>query len=208
MRANQDPQDSSARDSESASSNRRKPQQFDMKIELITLGDTQVGKSCLLQKFTDDKFAAQHITTIGIDFKIKYVQIDGKNIKLLMWDTAGQERFRTMTMQYFNKADCVIFAYDCTSEDSFNSMRHWVRQFDSHTHGRMDIEKVLVGNKCDMTDEKMIEAEQGADLAKEFGMQFFETSAKTGHNVQEAFIYLAQKVKEKREKMAQLNPPV
>ena len=98
-----------------------------------------------------------------------------------------------------------MFTYDCTSEESFNSMRHWVRQFDSHTHGRLDIEKLLVGNKCDMTDEKMIEAAQGADLAKEFGMHFFETSAKTGQNVQEAFIYLAQKVKEKREKNEAFN---
>jgi Ras-related protein Rab-8A len=100
-----------------------------------------------------------------------------------MWDTAGQERFRTMTMQYFTKADCVIFAYDCTSEESFSSMRHWVRQFESHTSGRTDIEKVLVGNKADLKNEKLIEAEQGAALAQEFGMKFFETSAKTGQNV-------------------------
>ena len=177
----------------------RKPQQFDMKIELITLGDQQVGKSSLLQRFSDDRYSGNYITTIGIDFKIKYLQIDGKNIKLLMWDTAGQERFRTMTMQYFNKADCVIFAYDCTSEESFNSMRHWIRQFESHTNGRTDIEKVLVGNKSDMTDEKMIEAEQGAALAAEFGMNFYETSAKSGLNVQLVFSSLAQKVKDKRE---------
>ena len=110
-----------------------------MKIELITLGDSQVGKSSLLQRFSDDRFSGNYVSTLGIDFKIKYLQIEGKNIKLLMWDTAGQERFRTMTMQYFNKADCVIFAYDCTSEDSFNSMRHWIRQFESHTNGRTDI---------------------------------------------------------------------
>jgi Ras-related protein Rab-8A len=170
-----------------------------MKIELITLGDSQVGKSSLLQRFSDDRFSGNYITTMGIDFKIKYLQIDGKNIKLLMWDTAGQERFRTMTMQYFNKADCVIFAYDCTSEESFNSMRHWIRQFESHTNGRTDIEKVLVGNKSDMTDEKMIEAEQGAALAAEFGMNFYETSAKSGLNVQLVFSSLAQKVKEKKE---------
>ena len=105
----------------------KKKSQFDMKIELITLGDSSVGKSSLLNKFSDDKFTTQHITTVGIDFKIKYVQLDGKNVKLLMWDTAGQERFRTMTMQYFNKADCVLFVYDCTNEETFNSMRHWVR---------------------------------------------------------------------------------
>lgn len=131
-----------------------------MKIELITLGDSQVGKTSLLQRFSDNKFSSNYITTVGIDFKIKHIQLDGKNIKLLMWDTAGQERFRTMTMQYFNKADCVVFAYDCTSEDSFESMRHWVRQFEQHTQGRSEtIEKVLLGNKCDLVEEKMIQTE-------------------------------------------------
>ena len=202
MKGNRD--DGGAGDQASGTAS-RKPQQFDMKIELITLGDSQVGKSSLLQRFSDDRFSGNYITTMGIDFKIKYLQIDGKNIKLLMWDTAGQERFRTMTMQYFNKADCVIFAYDCTSEESFNSMRHWIRQFESHTNGRADIEKVLVGNKSDMTDEKMIEAEQGAALAAEFSMSFYETSAKTGLNVQLVFSSLAQKVKDKREALLAVN---
>ncbi len=166
---------------EATSDTQKKKSQFDMKIELITLGDTRVGKSSILQQFSDNQFSAHTISTMGIDFKIKYVQIDGKNIKLLMWDTAGQERFRTMTMQYFNKADCVIFAYDCTQEESFESVRHWVRQFESHTAGRSDmIEKVLIGNKCDMVGDKVVHPEQGQALAKEFNMAFFETSAKTG----------------------------
>ena len=130
-----------------------------MKIELITIGDTQVGKSSLLSKFADEKFNVDQITTIGIDFKIKYVKINDKNVKLLMWDTAGQERFKTMTIQYFNKADCVIFVYDCTSEETFNSMRHWIRNFESHTQGRTEIQKILVGNKSDMVDEKIVDSQ-------------------------------------------------
>ena len=84
-------------------------------------------------------------------------------------------------------------------------MRHWIRQFESHTNGRPDIQKVLVGNKCDIKDEKMVEAEQGAALAAEFGMEFWETSAKSGLNVQQVFMSLAQKVKEKREKLEAIN---
>ena len=140
------------------------------------------------------------ISTVGIDFKIKYINIDTKNVKLLMWDTAGQERFRTMTIQYFNKADCVIFAYDCTNEASFESIRHWVRQLEAHTAGQTtQIEKVLIGNKCDMEQDKMIQPEVGQALAREFNMAFFETSAKSGLNIQETFFHLARAVKDKRD---------
>ena len=137
----------------------KKKTQFDMKIDLITLGDTAVGKTCLLQRFSENKFSNAHITTLGIDYKFKYLNIDGKNIKLLMWDTAGQERFRNMTQQYYKQADCAVFTYDCTNEDTFNSMRHWVRQFESQTKGGAELAKVLVGNKADLTDQRAIAPE-------------------------------------------------
>ena len=118
-----------------------------MKINLITLGDSDAGKTSLLKKFTNDKFTNNHIITVGIDIKTKYVQVDGKTIKMNLFDTAGQERFRTMTMQYFNSTNCVMFVYDTSSEESFNSMRYWITLFDTHHKDRKDLAKVLVGNK-------------------------------------------------------------
>lgn len=118
---------------------------------------------------------------IGIDFKIKTIMIDGKNVKLQIWDTAGQERFRTITQTYYKGAMGIILAYDCTVEESFQNVRNWVRQIE--LHASQQVEKVLIGNKADQVDKKVISTEQGAALAAEFGMSFFETSAKTGHNV-------------------------
>jgi len=179
----------------------------DYKISLIMIGDSSVGKTCFLLKFADENSNISHIPTIGIDFKIKTIQIDGKNVKLQIWDTAGQERYRTITQTYFRDVQGVIVAYDCTSEESFNNVRNWVRQVEAHTNGRENVEAVLIGNKSDLVDRKVIETEQGQALAKEFGMDFFETSARTGMNVQETFISITKKIKDKLAlKEAAVNP--
>ncbi len=102
-------------------------------------------------------------------------------MKLQIWDTAGQERFRTITQTYYKGAMGIILAYDCTAEDSFNNVRNWVRQIE--LHASQNVEKVLIGNKADMVDRKVISTAQGEALAREFNMSFFETSARTGHNV-------------------------
>lgn len=152
----------------------------DYKISLIMIGDSSVGKTCFLLKFADENSNISHIPTIGIDFKIKTIQVDGKTVKLQVWDTAGQERYRTITQTYFRDVQGVIVAYDCTSESSFNNVRNWVRQVEAHTNGRENIECVLIANKIDLDDKRVIDKEQGVALAKEFGMDFFETSARTG----------------------------
>jgi Ras-related protein Rab-8A len=169
--------------------------QYDYLIKLLIIGDSGVGKTCFLLRFSDDNFTASHLTTIGIDFKLKTMEIDGKTIKLQIWDTAGQERFRTITQTYYKGAMGIILAYDCTDENSFNNIRNWVQQIKMHASD--NVSKVLIGNKCDRPDKK-ITTEQGEALAQELGIKFFETSAKTSINVNETFKFIAKEIKDRR----------
>lgn len=169
--------------------------QYDYLIKLLIIGDSGVGKTCVLLRFSDNNFTASHLTTIGIDFKLKTIDIDGKSVKLQIWDTAGQERFRTITQTYYKGAMGIILAYDCTDENSFNNIRNWIQQIKMHASD--NVSKVLIGNKCDRPDKK-ISAEQGRSLADELGIQFFETSAKTNINVMETFLHIARDIKERK----------
>ena len=157
---------------------------YDHLFKLLIIGESGVGKTCLLLRFTDDSFTANHLTTIGIDFKIKIINLEEKQIKLQIWDTAGQERFRTITKTYYKGAHGIILTYDVTDENSFKNIRNWVKQIEQNA--QTNVCKVLVGNKCDREDRK-ISYEEGAKLASEFKMQFFETSAKSNYNVNETF---------------------
>ena len=162
-------------------------------LQLLMIGDSGVGKTCLLLRYANDSFSPTFITTIGIDFKIKNVDIDGKRIKLQIWDTAGQERFRTITTSYFRGAQGILLVYDVTDRRSFESIRNWVSQIQQHAD--VHVNKILVGNKCDMLDEKVVSTEEGQKLSKEFGIDFFECSAKNNINVEQAFIGLGRSVK-------------
>jgi small GTP-binding protein len=164
---------------------------YDHLFKLLIIGESGVGKTCLLLRFTDDSFTANHLTTIGIDFKIKIINLDDKQIKLQIWDTAGQERFRTITKTYYKGAHGIILTYDVTDENSFKNIRNWVKQIEQNAQS--NVCKVLVGNKCDREDRK-ISYEEGAKLASEFKMQFFETSAKSNYNVNETFTYLTKEI--------------
>mmetsp|Transcript_11123 Transcript_11123/g.27329 ORF Transcript_11123/g.27329 Transcript_11123/m.27329 type:complete len:218 (+) Transcript_11123:19-672(+) len=158
---------------------------YDYLIKLLLIGDSGVGKSCLLLRFSDDSFTTSFITTIGIDFKIKTIEIEGKRIKLQIWDTAGQERFRTITTAYYRGAMGILLVYDVTDENSFQNIRNWIRNIDQHA--AEGVEKLLIGNKCDMKDQRMIEKERGTILANEYDIKFFETSAKQNINVTEVY---------------------
>lgn len=168
---------------------------FDYLIKLLLIGDSGVGKSCLLLRFADDSFTPSFITTIGIDFKIKTITLEGKRIKLQVWDTAGQERFRTITTAYYRGAMGILLVYDVTDEQSFQNIRNWIRNIEQHAADNVD--KILVGNKCDMVGEKMVEATRGQALADEYGIEFFETSAKSNINVVESFTAIAKNIKKR-----------
>ncbi|KAK9126909.1 hypothetical protein Scep_015755 [Stephania cephalantha] len=155
-----------------------------------------VGKSCLLLRFSDGSFTTSFITTIGIDFKIRTIELDGKRIKLQIWDTAGQERFRTITTAYYRGAMGILLVYDVTDESSFNNIRNWIRNIEQHASD--NVNKILVGNKADMDESKRaVPTSKGQALADEYGIKFFETSAKTNLNVEQVFFSIARDIKQR-----------
>ncbi|KAF8323005.1 rab-type small GTP-binding protein [Cantharellus anzutake] len=186
------------------------PPHYDFLIKLLLIGDSGVGKSCLLLRFCDDAWTPSFITTIGIDFKIRTIELDGKRIKLQIWDTAGQERFRTITTAYYRGAMGILLVYDVTDEKSFNSaysvssireaittlvsdIRTWHSNIEQHASE--GVNKILIGNKCDWTEKRAVTQEQGRELAQELGIDFMETSAKANEGVEEAFFSLARAIK-------------
>jgi len=170
-----------------------KNSQYDYLIKLLLIGDSGVGKSCLLLRFSDDTFTTNFITTIGIDFKIRTIELDGKRIKLQIWDTAGQERFRTITTAYYRGAYGILLIYDVTDENSFQNIRHWMKNIEEYA--AENVNKILIGNKCDLVEKKVVDTQKGQQLAANYGIQFLETSAKNNINVEEAFISIARDVK-------------
>jgi len=172
-----------------------KPEQYDHLFKLLLIGDSGVGKSCLLLRFSDDSFSPTFITTIGIDFKIKTIELDGKRIKLQIWDTAGQERFRTITTAYYRGAMGMLLVYDVTNAKSFDNIRNWIRNVQEHA--AENVNKLLIGNKCDMVELKAVDTARGQSIADEYGIKYLETSAKDNFNVEEAFITLARDIKKR-----------
>ena len=155
-----------------------------------------MGKSCLLLRYSDDSFTTSFITTIGIDFKIKSILVGDSKVKLQIWDTAGQERFRTITTAYYRGAMGILLVYDVSDDTSIANVRNWMRQIDQNA--AENVNRILVGNKSDVGDsERKVSSKQGQDLAKEFGIKFFETSAKLNTGVDDAFMTMAKDIVER-----------
>jgi len=169
-----------------------KPNSLDV-LKFLLVGDSNVGKSCLLLRYVDETFTPSFISTIGIDFKVKTIRLtNGKEVKLQIWDTAGQERFRTITSAYYRGAMGVVVIYDVTNKESFEHLPYWMEEVQLNT--TLNPIKVLVGNKTDMVEARIIGESQGRAYAQQMGYLFSETSAKSGKNVKELFNELAEKV--------------
>lgn len=162
---------------------------YDYLFKLLLIGDSGVGKTCLLFRFSDDAFNTTFISTIGIDFKIKTIELNGKKIKLQIWDTAGQERFHTITTSYYRGAMGIILVYDITNARTFDNISKWLHNIDEHASE--DVEKMILGNKCDLDDRRQVPFERGDTIGKNHKIAFLETSAKSNVNVDEAFNELA-----------------
>lgn len=166
--------------------------QYDVLFRLLLLGDSGVGKTCMLRRFTEGEFDPSHISTIGVDFKMKTIEIDGLRVRVQIWDTAGQERYQTITKQYYRRAQGIIFVYDITNLPSFQHIAKWAGDVDEHAPD--DVQTILVGNKADEEFSRQVTKDQGRKLAETYGMEFFETSASTSSNISESFIRLTELV--------------
>ena len=170
---------------------------FDYLFKILIIGEVSVGKTCLLLRYADDSFTQNHLTTLGIDFKTKIITINNSLIKLQIWDTAGQEKFRTITKSYYKDANGIILTYDISNSDSLKNIQNWMKLIEQNAED--GVCKILVGNKCDL-ENRVIQKEEGEKIAQDFGMKFFETSAKSDINVDEAFNYLVTIILEKAQK--------
>ena len=156
----------------------------DLKLKLLIIGDSNVGKTSMLLNYTDNYFPESHLATIGVEYKVKEIKTDKYNITLQIWDTAGQERFRSITKSFFRNTNGILFVYDMTSRRSFQSVKDWIKDSEMHDSG---FEKILVGNKIDLEAKREVQT----DELKEYGLKkkidIIETSAKERINIDEAF---------------------
>mmetsp|Transcript_1040 Transcript_1040/g.1788 ORF Transcript_1040/g.1788 Transcript_1040/m.1788 type:complete len:208 (+) Transcript_1040:101-724(+) len=176
---------------------------YDYLFKLVLIGDSGVGKSCLLLRFADDSFTDSYISTIGVDFRFRTLKINKKTVKLQIWDTAGQERFRTITSAYYRGADGIIMVYDVTSQESFEHVDEWLNEVDRFANENTC--KLLVGNKADLTEERKVAGDMARALANRLNVQFLETSAKTSTNVTTAFSLMAEELIATRKNVRKAN---
>uniref|UniRef100_UPI00358F2003 ras-related protein Rab-3B-like n=1 Tax=Myxine glutinosa TaxID=7769 RepID=UPI00358F2003 len=178
-------------------------QNFDYMFKLLIIGNSAVGKTSLLFRYADHTFTPAFVSTVGIDFKVKTIHRKDKRIKLQIWDTAGQERYRTITTAYYRGAMGFLLLYDITSSDSFTAVQNWATQIKTYSWDNAQV--VLVGNKIDLDEERMVPRDRGCHLAAQLGFGFFETSAKDNVNVMEAFECLVNRICERMSESEESN---
>ncbi|XP_020041571.2 ras-related protein Rab-12 [Castor canadensis] len=172
------------------------PRPADFKLQVIIIGSRGVGKTSLMERFTDDTFCEACKSTVGVDFKIKTVELRGKKIRLQIWDTAGQERFNSITSAYYRSAKGIVLVYDITKKETFDDLPKWMKMIDKYASE--DAELLLVGNKLDCETDREITRQQGEKFAQQItGMRFCEASAKDNFNVDEIFLKLVDDILKK-----------
>ena len=177
-----------------------------IKLKLLIIGDSAVGKTSMLLKYTDNFFPESHLATIGVEFKTKDIQYNGYNINLQVWDTAGQERFKSITKSFFRNANGIIFVYDITQKNSFKNVKDWIKDSEANDTG---FKRILVGNKIDLQNKRQVQLNEVKDWADKKNLEVIEASAKTGANIDKAVMKLIELIlqnKSKDEIMKQFGP--
>jgi len=173
---------------------------YEFLFKIVIIGDSGVGKSCLLRRFTDHEFMDRSVFTIGVDFKFAALSLQGRLVKLQLWDTAGQERFRTMTTSFYRGAHGVLFVYDVTDKDTFDNLPRWLAEVDKLAS--RNICKLVVGNKADLASNRTVSQDTAFAFCKELRLPYMETSAKTAENVEPAFVAMAKQIFKRAVKVA------
>ena len=171
--------------------------EFDYLIKLLILGDSAVGKTNFLCKLTENKFNQNYMASTAIDIKNTSIKINGKNIKLQIWDTAGQEKYRALTRSFLIKAQGILALYDITNHTSFDNLQSWLTLIKEECY--VDIPVIIVGNKMDLEEKRIVDKEEASEYAKKQNVEFIETSSKTGENVEKTLYILTEKVLQKIE---------
>ena len=169
----------------------------EINLKILILGDSSVGKTTLLLKYVDGYFPTIYVATIGVEYKVKKININGININLQIWDTAGQERFRGITKNFLKGADGIIYTYDITNKSSFDSLKNWIMTAEETVEG---FKKIIIGNKIDLEENRKVSKESFNKFCQNKNMQGYEVSAKEGTNVNESFELLAKLIIEGKTK--------
>ncbi|CAH8641669.1 unnamed protein product [Schistosoma rodhaini] len=179
-----------------------KDDEYDYLFKVVLIGDSGVGKSNLLSRFTRNEFNLESKSTIGVEFATKSVEIDGRTIKAQIWDTAGQERYRAITAAYYRGAVGALLVYDITKRETFNNLEHWLLELRNNVE--LDMVVMLVGNKCDLRHLRTVQTEDAKLWAERHGLFFMETSALESTGVENAFYYILKTIFE----AVRSHPPV